>query len=279
MKTLLVPTDFSHEAGVGVEYAIALATRGDYKLVLLHAFRLDLADLLYTQIVTATSSFRSAALRQLIVTRNLISTKLSSIPDYIFEESTLEDAIRKVVKERKIDFIVMGTHGAKGIKKLLIGSHTSGIIRSARCPVLSIPQHTQFKGFKKVVFATNCHHGDISELRSLVDLVKLYQAKINILHASRDSDDRFIPIMTAFEKNVRKQIHYPHFTFQVLGGNQPEEALNDYLELEQVDLFAISTRKRLLIERLAGPGISENFSLECRFPLLVFHQATPPLVF
>ncbi|WP_317897687.1 universal stress protein [Aurantibacillus circumpalustris] len=279
MKIILVPTDFSPEAEAGLEYAVALAGREDYRLILLHAFHLDTADILYSQIVSTVQSFKDVALEQLQLTRDLISSKVKIQPECIFEEGALGDVVNKIIKKRKIDFIIMGTHGAKGLKKLFFGSNTSGIIHNARCPVISVPQDLRFKNFSKIVFATNYHREDIEELRLVVDLVKPNNAYINVIHATRTPDNRLSPIMQAFEGNVRKHIHYPYFSFQMLKGNQTQETLSKYLETEKPDLFAISTRKRQFIERLAGPGISETFSLECHFPLLIFHQATPPLVF
>lgn len=279
MKTILVPTDFSPEAGAGLEYAAAIAGEGDYKLILLHAFQLNTADFLYTQIVPATHSFRDAARDQLQLTRDLVSSKVKIQPEYIFEEGALGDIINKIVKKRKIDFIVMGTQGAKGLKKLFLGSHTSGIIRNADCPVISVPQKIRFVRFKKVAFATNYHRDDIKELRFLADLVKPYHAHIDIIHAAGVQEDPLSKVIRSFENNVKKQIDYSRLSFRIIKGTPVLETLHTYLDTEKPDLFAVSTRKRLLIERITGPGISETLSLECSFPLLIFHQATPPLVF
>jgi len=241
MKTLLVPTDFSHEAGAGVEYAAAFAGKGDFKIILLHAFHLNTVDILYTQMVPATHSFKDSAHDQLLLTRDLISDKVKLQPECVFEEGSLNDVISKTVNEKKIDYIIMGTRGAKGIKKLLRGSHTSGIIRNALCPVISVPQNIRFQGFKKVCFATNYHRDDIAELHSIVDLVKPYKALIKVIHAAEMDENRIEQIMYAFEKNARKQIHYPHFYFGVLKGNDLQETLHDYLNAEKPDLFSIST--------------------------------------
>ncbi|PBQ30525.1 hypothetical protein CNR22_01655 [Sphingobacteriaceae bacterium] len=279
MKILLVPTDFSHEAGAGVEYAATLANTGDFKILLLHAFDLSLADVLYTRIVPATHSFKDAAHDGLASTKDLISRKTKAKIECLFEEGTLMDAIHKTVNEQQPDYIIMGTRGAKGLKKLFGGSKTSQIIRKAQCPVISIPEKATFKGLKKVCFASGFHRDDIEELRSVVELVRPYQGIIKVVHAAKPDEDRIEQVMYAFEKNIRKQISNSHFDFEVIQGMQLQETLERYLDSEQPDLFAISTRKRQSIERIAGPGISESLSLECRYPILIFHQATPPLIF
>ena len=39
---------------------------------------------------------------------------------------------------RDFDLVVMGTHGRKGIRRMLLGSVTEAVLRAAPCPVLTI---------------------------------------------------------------------------------------------------------------------------------------------
>ena len=45
-------------------------------------------------------------------------------------------AIRYYANKNKIDFIMMNTHGRKGIKRIVLGSEAEKVIREAPCPVL-----------------------------------------------------------------------------------------------------------------------------------------------
>lgn len=45
-------------------------------------------------------------------------------------------AIRYYANKNKIDFIMMNTHGRKGIKRIVLGSEAEKVIREALCPVL-----------------------------------------------------------------------------------------------------------------------------------------------
>ena len=53
------------------------------------------------------------------------------------------DEIIKFVKKNKIDLIVMGSHGRKGMDRILFGSTAANVVRFAPCPVLTvrIPKH------------------------------------------------------------------------------------------------------------------------------------------
>jgi len=48
------------------------------------------------------------------------------------------DEILEYVKKQDIDLIVIGTHGRKGLEKVMFGSVAEGIIKEAPCPVLTV---------------------------------------------------------------------------------------------------------------------------------------------
>lgn len=48
------------------------------------------------------------------------------------------DEIVKYAKEHNIDLIVVGTHGRRGVKHMLLGSVAENIVRYAPCPVLTV---------------------------------------------------------------------------------------------------------------------------------------------
>src|ERR1044071_6790912 len=49
------------------------------------------------------------------------------------------------------DLIVMGTHGRRGFKRLLLGSVTEAVLREAPCPVLTVPRHTTADSTRVVI--------------------------------------------------------------------------------------------------------------------------------
>ena len=53
------------------------------------------------------------------------------------------EEILKIAKDKKIDLIVIGTHGSTGIDRILFGSTAEKVVRKAPCPVLSVrlPEH------------------------------------------------------------------------------------------------------------------------------------------
>ena len=46
------------------------------------------------------------------------------------------DEIVRVAKDRDADMVIMSTHGAKGLEKILLGSVTERVVKRVHCPVL-----------------------------------------------------------------------------------------------------------------------------------------------
>jgi nucleotide-binding universal stress UspA family protein len=74
--------------------------------------------------------------------------KLEALASRLKEAPKLETRIAKgnpaeqiieAVKSEGIDLVVMGTHSRKGLEKAIFGSVCDKVIKSAVCPVLSIP--------------------------------------------------------------------------------------------------------------------------------------------
>ena len=53
------------------------------------------------------------------------------------------EILDRLEEEPNIDLVVMATHGRGGVARLLMGSVTEKIIRSAPCPVLTLREHPQ----------------------------------------------------------------------------------------------------------------------------------------
>ena len=55
-----------------------------------------------------------------------------------YEEGDPATAILEVARENSADLIVIGTHGRKGLLRILMGSVAESVLRGATCPVLVV---------------------------------------------------------------------------------------------------------------------------------------------
>ena len=53
------------------------------------------------------------------------------------------EEILSAIEEEKADLLIMGTHGRKGIDRILFGSVAEKVVKGAKCPVLTIRPDVQ----------------------------------------------------------------------------------------------------------------------------------------
>lgn len=103
------------------------------------------------------------------------------------ERGPLWHVLEKVIQEREIDLIVLGTHGRRGLKKLVLGSVAEEVFRRARCPVMTIGPHTLVEGAAEgrigtILYAVDSEEGTKESLPYALGLARKHQAKLVLLH-------------------------------------------------------------------------------------------------
>jgi nucleotide-binding universal stress UspA family protein len=139
----LVPLDFSPPSIKALHYAAAFARQFNAKLTLVHVVE-----------PVATPDF-AASFPLAIENDNLMAAakyqlervvKAARIPRGTVEKLLVRfgrsfNEIAAAARSRKVDLIIISTHGYTGLKHALLGSTTERVVRHAPCPVLVLRQH------------------------------------------------------------------------------------------------------------------------------------------
>lgn len=275
MKAILVPTDFSKVAGHALNYAIELAKYESAKLLLLHAYHIDFADS-YVSVNAREKEIQGAKQKSNAQLKSLL-TKVEHAGNVKCECISMQDlavdAILTTIKERKIDLVVMGTHGTSGITKVMFGSNTARVIEKATCPVIAVPLEASFKPIKKITYATDYHNSDMEALEKVVELAKPYKAQVNVLHITGEAQptETEKQKMQTFMDAVEKKMTYNNLSFQILNGKNIEQKLEEYLENESTDLLVTSTSQRSLYDKLFNKSLTRSLTFHSKIPLMAFH--------
>ena len=148
IKRILVPVDFSAASRAALWRASELATALGASLELLHVLELPGAHALASQAyVPLPPEYRQDVKRH--AEKHLeewLST--SSVPTIRHElrEGKPFVEIASYARQHGIDLIVMGTHGRGGMSRLLLGSVTENLIRTAPCPVMTVREDDEPTG-------------------------------------------------------------------------------------------------------------------------------------
>lgn len=152
---ILCPVDFSGHSRLALDYATALARWYEAEVVALHAHSVSM--------VPATiGAFPAATSVGVPLTREEIG---SDLDEFVRPVQAAQVRVRTVVaiggaahnileaaEKLPASLIVMGTHGASGFERLMLGSITEKVLRKASCPVLVVPRRADAPSGRPIVF-------------------------------------------------------------------------------------------------------------------------------
>jgi nucleotide-binding universal stress UspA family protein len=138
---VLFPTDFSEGAVYAFPYAIDMVKTYKAELHLVHIlYDFVVATGLHvphTSVDTLYLELEQSAAKQL---ENFGLDQRKDIPGIqtaILRGVPYEELL-KYAETHGIDLIVIGTHGRKGLDRMLFGSTAERVVRNATCPVLTV---------------------------------------------------------------------------------------------------------------------------------------------
>jgi nucleotide-binding universal stress UspA family protein len=134
---ILVATDFGQASDAALTYGRMLARTYGASLHILHV-----VENVFLRAMTADPrNIEALALRQL--NERLIDDDRTAHRARVVETS--DDAAESILayaRREHISLVVMGTHGRRGMERVLMGSVAERVIRAAPCPVLTV-RHAQ----------------------------------------------------------------------------------------------------------------------------------------
>lgn len=140
-SNILVPFDLSNQSNRAFKIALDIAKKYNSKITILtclegdawrHKFYDSEAD---NELIKKQ---KKVSLSHIAKLETLAKKAEVSIKSQILKSSSVVKDITIYAKSRKIDLIVMGSHGRTGVDKLILGSVANGVAQKASCPVLII---------------------------------------------------------------------------------------------------------------------------------------------
>jgi len=198
-ERILCPIDFSEFSIKAYEYAYSVAKHYQAKLFVEHvvqpltiaypyySFPMPASDMYLDQDVEARKRLQEFARRY---TRNGLQ------PELVVQKGLLPEGILAFADQKKVDLIVMGTHGRQGFDRVTLGSVTEKVLRKAHCPVLAVrkPAHDFINSQQgedpvqlgKILFCTDFSDHAHRALNYALSLAMEYAADLTMLHVLDD---------------------------------------------------------------------------------------------
>lgn len=143
-KNILVPTDFSTYSDAALEKAADIAVQHKAKILLIHVIeghvkRCTADYCLDPELVKALEKQSVKGAKEKLQEKADAVAKAKGVKiAVVVKEGQPQEVILAEQKAKKIDLIVLASHGKTGILKQLIGGVADKIIKGAKCPVIVV---------------------------------------------------------------------------------------------------------------------------------------------
>ncbi|MGP8214501.1 MAG: universal stress protein [Bacteroidia bacterium] len=265
MNTIFVATDFSKAAENATQYAIAAARETNADLILFHA------DAKYGKILN-----KKAREIELKACQSKVNDRCREISEKYKLNCRGIVGIRPGSKEiinealkNKARFIFMGITEASRLKKGILGSMTMGLIKSAKIPVLAIPEKAKFSSFSKLVLAIGATVPDFNVLKKLANFASGFNAEIHVVHVLNDKKKSLVSLSET--KGLIEKTGYENITYNTLTGKNIAKELDNYIEKEKASVLIIVRKNISFLHDLLS-GLAGKMTFISHVPLLVFNE-------
>lgn len=192
IKKILYPTDFSACAQAALAYAMDLARRHQSMLHILHVVpplggepARGAVDALLNE-DALHGPLRAEAHRRIeAVLSPYEAANVLINPFYTYGQAPGE-VILEHVEAEEIDLVVMGAHGWRGLRRMLLGSVTQEVVQRSTCPVLTVREggeRPEVKPvFNRILAPVDLSMHSVNALAYAKELAALYGASLDLLH-------------------------------------------------------------------------------------------------
>ena len=262
MKKILVPCDFSKPAIDAYRFALDVAAQAKGTVHLLHVIELPV---LHDTVLMPTLSFEEKLLEELAEKAAVEFERLTSkykgdgVP--VTSKVLFGPTSRMILdfaNDQGVDLIVMGSHGATGLREFFVGSNAEKIVRKSPVPVLVLKGY--YKGpIKNIIFPNTL------DTENQEDLVMKVKALQNFFHAhlhivwintplNFTSDTVTYKRLNAFAKRFMLK----DFTVHIFNYPNEEEGIINFTKMVNGDLIAMGTHGRKGISHLLNGSMAED---------------------
>ena len=187
LKNILFATDFSPSSEAAVPVLRALAARFASTVHFVHVVAPEVRSAVPKDKLPELDVQKTDAEDEMQFL--LAGDRWKGIPHTsTVERGQVWKVLASLVEEREIDLIVLGTHGRRGLTKLVLGSTAEQVVRMAPCPVLTVGPYARLSDDAQaadlpVLFATDFSSSARDALRYAACWARANGCRLVLLHA------------------------------------------------------------------------------------------------
>lgn len=276
MKRILVPCDFSPAAKEAFKFASKIAGKNKSKIYVLYVIDNSVVNH-STGELSHIAAFNGVFMQKLEGQMNEKFVELKheyanedAVVTFHMDIGSLTQTIENFIADKKVDVVIMGTHGVSGLKELFVGSNTERVIRYANVPVVAVPLGSQFDTIEHIVFPvvpTTRASGFIHEVKTIQNLFRatLHILWINTPHIFK-SDDEAIEDLQEFAD----QHHFHDYKLHTKSDHSAQEGILRFVKEIKAGLLFMPTHSRKGLSHWLVGSITENVVNHVQCPVWTY---------
>lgn len=276
LKKLLVPIDFSEHSEYALEVAAFLAQDSAAEILLLHMLGLSDGFMAGDEADERAEAdyylnLARGRFRPLLEKPYLKGLEVS----VIIQNHKNFGEINEVAREKEADLIIMGSHGAGGMKEIFVGSNTEKVVRSSEQPVLVIKKRMSGINIQKVVFAIEFRKEFVKAYQKALDFFKHWPIELHLVHVNLPnlqflSTTQLQEMSQQFLELAHQGPPPAHVKLNFVSDYSVEKGLYAYAGRIRADLIAVTTHGRSGISHFFRGSVGEDISNHAPLPVMTF---------
>lgn len=262
MKKILVPCDFSKPAINAFRFALDVAAQSKGTIHLLNVIELPV---LHDSVLMPVLNFeqqlfddlkKSAETRFKKITDKYQSEGVKVISETVFGAVWM--MIQDYITKESIDVVIMGSHGASGMRELFIGSNAEKVVRKSPVPVLVVKDYA--KGpIKRIVFPNTMDTENQEELVMKVKaLQNFFKAHLHLVWINTPLNFTSDAVTGKRLEAFAKRFMLKDYTINVFNHRDEEKGILEFASSIKADMIAMGTHGRRGISHLLNGSLAED---------------------
>lgn len=260
IKNILVPYDFSECAMDALRVAAKIAQQCNARIDVVHVY----AQM--TDFHTENQKIREE-----------LEAKIEEVPKLDFLQGIelkkwmlRQLSITEIFKNDELshaDLVVMGSHGAKGLRSV-IGSNTQKIVRIAPMPVIVIKSHREDFQVNNLVYASNFSTSDIAKFDTFRPFIDAFDPKVHLLKVNTPKGFERSEDSSRAIANFLDHHQLNKFTTTIYNDISIEEGILNFSQSIDTDMIAMATHGRKGFFQVMNGSITEDIVNQTSYPIM-----------
>lgn len=277
MKTILYATDCTENDASALKYVYNFSRIMKADLHVVHVYDLPPVSVSVIQRSEVLRRNINLELKHVVVKYCEAHLKnefhKNPIKIHAIEDVSVENAIINLSKTLLPDLVVLGIKDSHSHRGLFSSNIANVLLDKIEVPIMMLPNGLIYNNISTIVYATDFDREDILPIKNLIEIVRPFEARVEVVHIYRSDTTTAKERMEQFKEILLDQISYQDITFKAIAATKTKMGLLSVLDNENASMLAMLERKHhLSIDNLFHKDLVKDMEHTVAVPILAFNK-------